>query len=79
MNKYIINVLNLFPKIINLKDTNASNKEVKVYAMPGSSRCMVKLLDKIFRKASRYTVYETLGQNPRHSHEALVHKTKSRI
>jgi len=28
------------------KDTNASNKEVKVYAMPGSSRYMVKLLDK---------------------------------
>ena len=32
------------------KDTNASNKEVKVYAIPGSSRCLVKLLDKYLEK-----------------------------
>ena len=28
------------------KDTNASNNEVKVYAISDSSRCIVKLLDK---------------------------------
>ena len=32
------------------KDTNASNKEVKVYAIPGSSRCMVRLLDKYLER-----------------------------
>ena len=32
------------------KDTNASNKEVKVYAIPGSSRYIVKLLDKYLEK-----------------------------
>ena len=32
------------------KDTNASNKEVKVYALPGSSRCMIRLLDKYLER-----------------------------
>ena len=32
------------------KDTNTSNKEAKVYAIPGSSRCIVKLLDKYLEK-----------------------------
>ena len=39
------------------KDTNASNKEVKVYAMPGNSRCMVKLLDKYLEKLPADTQY----------------------
>ena len=32
------------------KDTNASNKEVKVHAIPGCFRCLVKLLDKYLEK-----------------------------
>ena len=32
------------------KDTNVSNKEVKVYALPGNFRCMVRLLDKYLQK-----------------------------
>ena len=29
------------------KDTNASNKEIKVYTLPGSSRCMDKYLERL--------------------------------
>ena len=32
------------------KDTNASNKEVKVDALPDSCRCMIRLLDKYLQK-----------------------------
>ena len=32
------------------KDTNASNKELKVYALPDNFRCMVRLLDKYLQK-----------------------------
>ena len=53
-------------KIIN-KDTNATNKEVKVFAMPGSSRCMVKLLDIYLEKLpadTRYVYMRPLNKIP---------------
>ena len=53
MSKYIINSYVEFASKNNqhrFKDTNASNKEVKVYAIPSSSRCLVKVLEKHLEK-----------------------------